>query len=128
MSLLPWRWPPALRIAAYAGAVAVLLYLCLAPSNDLPTVNLWDKAEHSLAWCVLTGLGLVLWPARPARVTAFAFAFGGLVEVLQGDLPFGRDADWRDWAADSTGVGAALLVWWLVMLAMRMAAPRTRDA
>ena len=108
------RLPLALRLALYALAAGVLLYLCLAPSKDLPSVNLWDKAEHAIAWAVLAGSGLVLFPRHPARVALFALAFGALVEVLQGNLPFGRDMDWTDWAADLVGVAASLALYALV--------------
>ena len=50
--------PRPLRLALYAGAAAVLLALTLAPSEDLPSVNLWDKAEHALAWMVPGELAL----------------------------------------------------------------------
>lgn len=96
------------RLGLYAAAVAVLLYLCLAPSRELPTVNIWDKAEHAIAWLVLTGVGCLLFPARPRRIAAFAFLFGGLIELLQGVLPVGRDSDWKDWVADSIGIAVAL--------------------
>ncbi len=122
--LAPWRLPQHLRAVAYACAVAILLYLTLAPEHSLPHVHLWDKAEHATAWFVLAGVGLSFWPSRPARIAGFAIALGLLVEVLQGTMDLGRDADWRDWAADSVGVGVALLVW---MLARRLAmrAPAT---
>lgn len=103
------RLPLRLRQGLYALAVAILLYLCLAPGSGLPEVNLWDKAEHAIAWFVLAASGLVLFPRRPGRIAGFALAFGGLVELLQAWLPFGRDPDWRDWIADSAGVAAALL-------------------
>ena len=107
----PSRSPAALRAAAYGLAVAVLLFLCLAPARDLPRETLWDKAEHAIAWCVLAAIGLVFWPRRPVGVAGFALALGALVEVLQAALPFGRDGDWRDWIADSVGVAAALAGW-----------------
>ena len=108
------RLPLALRLALYAIAVAVLAYLCLAPSKDLPSVNVWDKAEHALAWAVLAGSGLILFPRHPARVAGFALAFGVLVEILQGNLPFGRDMDWMDFVADGVGVAASLALYALV--------------
>jgi hypothetical protein len=107
--LLPWRWPARAKTAAYAVAVAVLLFLCLAPSADLPPERLWDKAEHGLAWMALAATGLVLWPQRGWAVAAFAVALGAAVEVLQATPSFGRDGDWRDWIADAVGVGATLL-------------------
>jgi VanZ family protein len=106
----PHRWPAALRGSAYALAVAVLGWLCLAPSPATPGPQLWDKGEHAISWFVLAGLGLLFWPARPGWACGFALAFGALIEVLQWATPFGRDGDWRDWAADGVGVAAALAV------------------
>jgi VanZ family protein len=100
-------WP--LRIGAYLAAVTVLLWLCLAPSETLPQPeNVSDKAEHGIAWFVLTALGVVLSPRRWRAVAAFALGLGVAVELLQAGLGFGRHGDWRDLAADSVGVLAAL--------------------
>lgn len=111
MNLLPHRLPAALRFSGYAVAVAVLLYLCLAPGKDLPEEHLWDKAEHAIAWFVLAAIGLAFWPGRPGRIAGFAVGLGALVEVLQAIMPFGRDGDWHDWVADSVGVAVALVCW-----------------
>jgi len=105
------RLPLALRFGLYVLASAILLYMCLAPSEALPKSHLWDKAEHAIAWAVLAGVGLVLFPRQAASVVVFALGFGIAVEVLQGVLPFGRDLDWKDWIADCVGVAAAVLVW-----------------
>ena len=110
MNPLPWRWPPRAKAGAYALANLVLLYLCLAPAKALPPEQMSDKAEHAIAWGVLTGLGLLFWPGLRVRVAAYALALGALVEVLQATLPLGRDGDWRDWIADAIGVGLALAV------------------
>jgi VanZ family protein len=98
-------------MALFGLAVAVLLFLCLAPTDELPKEHLWDKAEHAVAWLVLTGLGLALSPKQPVRIALFAIGLGAAVEILQATMGFGRDGDWRDLAADSLGVGVALLVW-----------------
>jgi VanZ family protein len=103
------RLPLALRLSLYGLVTGVLLYLTQAPSRELPEVDIWDKAEHAASWLVLAALGFVLFPKRAGRVVAFTLAFGGLVELLQWLLPFGRDPDWADWAADSVGVAAAFL-------------------
>ncbi len=107
----PARLPRPLRLTAYAAATVVLLYLCLAPSRDLPPEALWDKAEHAIAWFVLTSLGLILSPRRPRAIVAFTIGLGAAVEVLQAALPFGRDGDWRDLAADTVGIVLAYAVW-----------------
>jgi VanZ family protein len=102
------RLPLPARLGLYGAATAVLLYLTLAPSQALPKVQVWDKAEHAIAWAVLTGVGLVLFRRWTWRIAGFALAVGALVEVLQGLMPLGRDADWKDWAADLVGVAAAV--------------------
>lgn len=116
--MFPAILPRPLRLSLYAAAVGVLLWLTLAPTRELPKVSLWDKAEHGLAWFVLTALGLALSPRRPRAIVFFALALGVLVEVLQAILPVGRDSDWHDAAADSVGVFAALGLYvlglWLV--------------
>jgi VanZ family protein len=121
--MLPYRLPRPLRLALYALATVILLYLCLAPSRDLPKVNLWDKEEHAIAWFVLTATGLLLSPRRPRAIALYAFGVGAFVEVAQGLMGLGRDADWHDLAADSVGIVAALIGY----LAIRLAARRSRS-
>ncbi len=74
----------------------------------------WDKAEHGLAWAVLTGLGLFLFRGRFRAVAGFALFMGVLVEVLQETLPVGRHGDVRDLGADALGVVLALSLWALL--------------
>ncbi|HEX2818130.1 MAG TPA: VanZ family protein [Phenylobacterium sp.] len=106
------RLPRPFRLALYGLACLILLYLTLAPGKDVPGVGLvWDKAEHAISWAVLTGAGLLLSTRRRWAIGLFAFAFGAAIEVLQATLPFGRDGDWRDLAADTVGIGVAYLVW-----------------
>lgn len=110
------RLPLPLRLALYAIATGVLLYLCLAPAEGLPHVKLWDKAEHAIAWAVLAGSGLVLFPRWRIAIALYAVVLGGLVEILQGLPQINRDSDWKDWVADIVGVTVA---WLIVRLATR---------
>jgi VanZ family protein len=122
--LLPYRLPRPLRIAAYAVAVAILLYMCLAPSDGLPKVKLWDKEEHAISWFVLTATGLILSPRRPKAIATFALGLGVFVEIVQGLMGFGRDADIHDVYADSIGIVAAFIPYFLIVLyGARKAAP-----
>lgn len=108
----PDRLPRPLRLAVYAVAVLVLIYMCLAPHQDMPGVDLiWDKAEHATAWLVLTGLGLVLSTRRKWAIGIFAFLLGGVIEVAQANMGLGRNGDVRDMAADLIGIGVAYLIW-----------------
>lgn len=117
--MLPYRLPRPLRLALYALATATLLYLCLAPSRDLPKVNLWDKEEHAVAWLVLTATGLALSPWRPRAIGLYAFGVGVFVEVAQWAMGFGRDADWHDVAADCVGIVVAFVLYLPVLLWVR---------
>jgi VanZ family protein len=109
------RWPRPLRMGLYALACGVLLYLTLAPEQEVPGVGLvWDKAEHALSWAILTGAGLLLSTRRRWAIGLFAFVFGAAVEVLQANMGLGRDGNWADLAADTVGVAAAYLAWALM--------------
>ncbi|HEX4711987.1 hypothetical protein [Phenylobacterium sp.] len=124
--MVPSRLPRPLRLALYALATAILLYLCLAPSQDLPKVTLWDKEEHAVAWLVLTATGLILSPRRPRAIAFYAFGVGVFVELAQWAMGFGRDADWHDVAADCVGIVVAFLVYGatLLMARQRLRAPQ----
>jgi VanZ family protein len=107
--------PRPARLAIYALAVAVVLYLCLAPTADVPGSGLiWDKAEHAITWAILAGSGYVLAPRRLRAVTVFAIGLGAAIELAQATMGFGRDGDWRDLAADTVGVAVALGLYLLI--------------
>src|SRR4051812_31320391 len=102
------RLPAWLRLTILGGATAGLLYLCLAPSDEVPQVHLWDKAKHVAGWAALTGVGLALFPRRRWAVACYALGVGLAVEVMQALFTRDRQGDWRDWIADAAGVAAIL--------------------
>jgi VanZ family protein len=107
----PSRLPTPVRLAAFAAAVSVLLWLCLSPAGALPKPTaLGDKAEHAIGWAVLTAVGIMLFPRRRLRVAGFALVLGVAVEVLQGVMRLGRQSDWRDLLADVAGVAVVILI------------------
>lgn len=108
----PDRLPRPARLGVYALAVALVLYITLAPIEALPQPSGWDdKVEHTLTWAALTLLGLILSPRRAWQVPAFTLALGVVIEVLQTTMPFNRSGDWRDFVADSLGVAVAMGLW-----------------
>lgn len=108
----PSRLPRPLRLLVVAAATTVLLWLSLAPTEDLPGAGLvWDKAEHTVAYLVLMGLGMAFAPRRLHAFTIFALALGLAVEALQANMGFGRQGDWRDIVANSLGVVVGYAAW-----------------
>lgn len=109
----PSRLPLAVKFLILLVCLGVLAWLSLAPTDELPKVNLWDKFEHACAYAVLTVVASTLFPHRLARVVAGCMAFGIAIEVLQATMGFGRDGDWRDAVANASGaaviVGSILL-------------------
>ena len=108
MRLQPWA-----RAAFWLGTVAVLV-LSLLPAEHLPArgpFNLWDKAQHALAFAMLTVLGLIAWPQPALRwqLLLSLVALGGAIEVAQ-HLSGWRHGEWADAAADAVGVALVGLV------------------
>lgn len=106
----PARFSRPIRLGLYALAAAILLVLCVLPSQDLPDTGAGDRFEHTAAWFVLTITGYLLAPQRRLAIPAFALAYGVLIEVLQGSVVTGRHGDVGDFLADALGVGLAVLV------------------
>jgi VanZ family protein len=79
--------------------------LSLLPVAYLPPAafDWWDKAQHALAFLVLSGLGLAGYPRQVARVLLGLLIFGALIELAQA-LTGWRYGEWQDWLADGVGV------------------------
>lgn len=106
----PGRLPRPLRVLAFAVCVGVLLWLSLAPTDDLPGADLvWDKAQHAVAYVVLMTAGLLLFPKHPWLLVGGALGLGLAIELLQATMGFGRQGDWRDVVANGVGVLTAFL-------------------
>jgi VanZ family protein len=111
--IAPSRLPLALKFIVLLVCLGVLAWLSLAPTDELPKVDLWDKFEHACAYAVLTVVAAALFPHRLFRVVAGCMAFGIMIEILQATMGFGRDGDWHDAVANASGaaviVGSILL-------------------
>lgn len=108
-----------LRVAQLAfWAALIFTFICaVLPTQHTIHIFKWDKAEHFLAFYVLTGLAVSAFPRGNLFVIAAALsAFGALIEFVQGLSFVGRDRDIQDWLADIIAIGMALapmlLVWW----------------
>lgn len=95
--------------ALFIAGLLVVAVLMVTPGEDLPTVSLWDKLEHGLAFGFLAVTGAVAFPGR-ASLLRLGFglpALGALFEVLQLFIP-GREAAVADALANSIGVAIGL--------------------
>lgn len=92
--------------------VATVCYLAFTPTPPPLASAWWDKANHSLAFVVLTFVACLAFP-RPWRgvwlVMLGLFALGAAIEVVQAFVP-GRSCEWGDLLADSVGIVAGVLV------------------
>ncbi len=96
--------------AAFAVAMIGSFAFAVMPASSAPSFIPWDKANHFIAFYVLTGLGAAAFPRRPLwQVAAALSLYGALIECVQAIPLVNRDADVWDWVADTLAIGATLL-------------------
>jgi VanZ family protein len=105
-----------LRLSALLVCAAIIL-LSLMPAPPQPiTFDGVDKAEHALAYALLSFLlclGFLPVKAAPIRVLGILvsiFLLGAMIETIQ--PTFGRNFDWFDMASNACGI----LVGWFASL------------
>ncbi|MFI4913758.1 MAG: VanZ family protein [Steroidobacterales bacterium] len=99
------------RLWDLLGVILVLgtVVTGLLPAKQMPKLPLNDKIEHIIAYLVLAlWFGGLLEPRRYWRLTVWLLALGGGIEIAQGLMHMGREADWFDFYADATGVVAGI--------------------
>jgi len=91
--------------------VFVIVVASLLPSSSLPSVQLWDKFEHALAYFALAAwFGGIVRPDRYLRLALALLALGVAVEVSQQAMGLGRTADLRDVLANAVGIAVGLVI------------------
>ncbi len=97
-----------------SGGIVMLLVItvvCLLPSTELPGTGLSDKTEHFLAFGALAfWFGSIVVRRDLPWVALAAIAFGGLIELAQSSMGWGRQGDLLDLVADSIGVAIGVLL------------------
>lgn len=124
----PANWPPAVSRTVLRWITLVLViavaWLAFKPSGGPDAGLPWDKANHALAFAVLTLVSALGWPRLGLGRLAVIMLLGGIViELVQGLPVIGRDADGWDVAADMAGVALG----GLGVLMLRTAAGRVHD-
>ena len=94
--------------------VAVVIYFCLIPGRQVPHTWFSDKINHFIAHFALAAWFAGLVPRRGWWKILLALAALGIgIEVTQGLMHEGREADYRDELANFGGALAALGASWL---------------
>jgi VanZ family protein len=92
--------------------VAVVLSGSLVPGDMVEDAVVWnDKVTHALAYAGLTLWFTGIFPRhRHGWVLLAMFLLGATIEVLQGSMSFGRQGDFADLLANTTGIAFGFLL------------------
>jgi hypothetical protein len=91
------------------GLILIVVVACLVPAGSLPPLGMTDKLEHMIAYGGLAlCYGGLMRPRRYGYLGLALLALGGGIEIAQGLMGWGRDADWRDFYADALGTALGL--------------------
>jgi len=97
-----------------AGGVllaAFITVLSLLPGDQLPQVRIWDKFQHILAYVALAfWFGSIVVRRRYLLLVVALMCFGVCIELLQGQMGWGRQADLFDLGANATGIAVGMLL------------------
>ena len=106
-----------LMFTGWLLAMIAVTTLALLPVEHLqmPMFDWWDKAQHTLAFAVLTAWAMLLWPRLTLRIARAMLVYGVAIEAAQWAVGW-RFAEWSDLVADALGVW---LAWGLLHLAKR---------
>lgn len=108
------------RRALFRGVAGVLIiivaWLAFRPTTGADQGLPWDKANHALAFFVLTIVCARGWPGSGFwRLAAVMLAAGTAIEIIQGLPLVGRDADVWDVVADMAG----FVLGWILTIGLR---------
>lgn len=113
--MLPLRHPRTWRVIGWI-LIAASFYASLMPAKSLPEIGVSDKFEHTFAYAFLALWFAGLYPrSRYIVIGGALFVMGVSIEIAQGAMHLGRQADYRDVIANTAGIlaGLALAALWL---------------
>jgi VanZ family protein len=95
--------------AGFWAALVFTLFSAFAPVRHVENLLPWDKAQHFLAFYVLSVLGAAAFPKRSLIVIGSVLSgVGAVIELVQATPLVARDAEVFDWVADTVAIVAAL--------------------
>ena len=106
--LLPLRFPRLWLVFGWV-LVAAATFVCLVPNGVPGTADINDKFMHSVGYFGLTLWFTGIYPRSRYWLIAISLvAMGIAIEILQGAMHAGRNADPYDVVANSFGIAAGL--------------------
>lgn len=94
--------------------VLFVVFVCLLPGDKLPGTPFGDKLNHFIAHFAMAAWFAGLMPRRRWwKIFVGLLLLGVGIEVAQGLMHEGREADARDVVANSIGATAGLIAAWL---------------
>jgi VanZ family protein len=100
---------PLARALFWIMCFTVMAGAVMPQSNSPQLFALADKVVHTVAFLVLTLVGLRAYPRQVLVMVVVLIALGGLIEILQGYTST-RSQEWEDFLADILGVGLGTLL------------------
>ncbi len=102
---------PRLWVCLGLVIAAFITVSCLMPARDVPDIGVSDKIEHGFAYAVLAFWFVSILQRRRWLPLLLALAaFGGVIELAQGAMHWGRHAEWADLLADVVGSAIGILL------------------
>ena len=95
---------PLLRFVFFGAVLFAVIMACIPEPPQIPGQP-FDKAQHAIAFAVLTLLAQWSYPAaRKWQIVVSLAALGALIEAAQAIPAVNRDASLLDWLADCGAV------------------------
>lgn len=111
-------WALVLALAITTAA----LFGSLLPRVPMPQAPFGDKLVHAAGYAALAVSWRLALRGPSTAILAGVFAFGAVIECLQGLLPW-RSFEWADMLANGSGAALGLLIWSLIRRAFGTAPP-----
>ncbi len=96
----------------FVSSIVFTTIMALIPIADVPNpFNLWDKAQHALAFILLTLTGSLAYNRNTKAVYVGLILYGAGIEILQSTLTTTRFGEVSDLIADVVGVTVGFIIY-----------------
>jgi len=99
----------------FACCIGAITVMSMIPSTQLPNVlDFWDKAQHALAFAILTLTGSIAYPTKRTRIYLGLILFAVGIELIQKYFTTTHVGDARDLLADGLGAILGIIIYILL--------------